>query len=86
MPPPSSNSRTNATECEAIQTVARQYQDEGYDVIIQPQPDQLPSFAAQFQPTVAEGDEPTPEAQAAANQRLVDSDVTLPEEETEREG
>jgi F-type H+-transporting ATPase subunit alpha len=46
----------------------------------------LKAFAAQFQPTVAEGDEPTPEAQAAANQRLVDSDVTLPEEETEREG
>ena len=46
----------------------------------------LKGFAAQFQSSVKDGSEPTPEAQAAANQRLVDSDVTLPEEEIEREG
>ncbi|MEO8692001.1 MAG: F0F1 ATP synthase subunit alpha [Acidimicrobiales bacterium] len=45
----------------------------------------LKGFAAQFQATVADGSEPTPEAQAAAHERLVDSDVTLPEEEIERE-
>ena len=45
----------------------------------------LKAFAAQFQATVAEGSEPTPEAQADANLRMVDSDVTLPEEEIERE-
>jgi len=45
----------------------------------------LKGFAAQFQSTVTDGSEPTPEAQAAAHERLVDSDVILPEEEIERE-
>ncbi len=45
----------------------------------------LKGFAAQFQSTVGDGDEPSPEAQAAATQRVVDTDYTLPEEEIERE-
>jgi len=45
----------------------------------------LKSFAAQFQSTVIGGAEPTPEHQGDASQRIVDSDVTLPEEEIERE-
>ncbi len=49
MHPPSSNSRNDASGSGAIQRVARHYQDEGYDVIIRPQGDELPTFAAPFQ-------------------------------------
>jgi hypothetical protein len=48
MPPLSFNSRNDTSGSEAIQRVARQYQDEGYDVIMRPQGDQLPAFAAAF--------------------------------------
>ena len=45
----------------------------------------LKGFAAQFQSTVVGGSEPDPEHQGDASQRIVDSEVTLPEEEIERE-
>ena len=45
----------------------------------------MDAFAAQFKTTVRDGSEPTPTPQGAASAHLVDSDVTLPEEEIERE-
>jgi F-type H+/Na+-transporting ATPase subunit alpha len=45
----------------------------------------LKTFASQFQSTVIGGSEPDPEHQGPASERLVDSDITLPEEEIERE-
>jgi hypothetical protein len=48
MHPTSFNSLNDPLQAEAVRRVARQYQDEGYDVIVQPQQDQLPSFAAPF--------------------------------------
>lgn len=36
-------------EMEALERIAKQYRDEGYDVIIHPRGDQMPPFAAGFE-------------------------------------
>jgi D-3-phosphoglycerate dehydrogenase len=45
----------------------------------------IQAFADQFTPSVVEGDEPEAEVQADARTRMVDSDVTLPEEDITRD-
>lgn len=47
--PPSSNCRSDAMEQEAIERIAKQYRDEGYDVIVHPRGDQVPAFAVDFE-------------------------------------
>ena len=42
-------------------------------------------FTAQFVTTTVGGNEPGPETVGAAHAHMVDSDITLPEEEIERE-
>ena len=46
----SSNSPNDAMEQESLEKVAQEYRNEGYDVIVAPRGDQVPSFAAGFQP------------------------------------
>lgn len=49
MRPMSSSSPSDAMEQQAIERVAQRYRNEGYDVIVHPRGDQIPSFAAGFQ-------------------------------------
>ncbi len=46
----SSNSPNDAMEQESLEKVAQEYRNEGYDVIVAPCGDQVPSFVAGFQP------------------------------------
>ncbi|MBV7340194.1 hypothetical protein KFU94_70710 [Chloroflexi bacterium TSY] len=47
-------------ERERLQTVVDEYQGRGYEVILQPGPDQLPEFLRDYQPTlIARQDEET---------------------------
>lgn len=48
MPPNSSNSLGENMEQQALEKIAERYRDEGYDVILHPQGEQIPSFLSGF--------------------------------------
>ena len=50
MHPTSFNSPIDAMQLEMLERIAQRYRDEGYEVIVQPNGDQIPSFVASFQP------------------------------------
>ena len=50
MRPTSFSFPSDAAKTEALQDVAKQYRDEGYDVVVAPQGAAVPSFAADFRP------------------------------------